>query len=157
MMPALAVAIFAFSDEGIVTPPYSSCVPSLASVPMYEPALKVPFAAESTAASTEGSTPFATVPTKYLQSDLSETQPLLSTHITYLPVPAAWTAATEPSPTEPATGKTMSAPSEKNVVVSVLPAVWSVKFPMKVPEPLQVASEHAPLPGVQPSTLTCFL
>ena len=48
----------------------------------------------------------------------------------------------------------MSAPSEKKVVVSVLPAVWSVKLPMKVPDPLHVASVHAPLPGVQPRTLT---
>jgi len=49
---------------------------------MYEPALKVPFAADNTAASTDGSTPLATVPTKYLQSDASDSQPLLSTHIT---------------------------------------------------------------------------
>jgi hypothetical protein len=48
----------------------------------------------------------------------------------------------------------MSAPSEKKVVVSVLPAVWSVKLPMKVPDPAHAASEQVPLPGVQPRTLT---
>ena len=82
MMPALAVAIFAFSAAGTVMPPYSRAVPLFANVPTYVPALKVPFAAERTAAATEGSTPLATVPTNHLQSALSETQPLLSTHMT---------------------------------------------------------------------------
>src|ERR1017187_10139475 len=72
MIPALAVAIFDFSEEGTVMPPYSSAVPLFFNVPTYVPAAKVPFAAESTAASTEGSTPLATVPTNHLQSALSD-------------------------------------------------------------------------------------
>src|SRR5665213_1892919 len=157
MMPALAVAIFAFTEAGTLAPPYSSAVPLFANVPTYVPALKVPSAAERTAAITEGSTPLATVPTNHLQSALSETQPLLSTHMTLWPTPANFAAAMEPRPTDPATGKTMSAFWEKKVVVSVLPAVWSVKFPTNVPLPLQVESEHAPAAGVQPRTFTDFL
>src|SRR5665811_1817336 len=147
-------AIFVFSDAGTLMPPNSSAVPLFFNVPTYVPALKVPFAAESTAASTEGSTPLATVPTNHEQSALSETQPLLSTHMMLLPAPANLAAATEPSPTDPATGKTMSAFCEKNVVASVLPAAWSVKLPMNVPVPAHVVRVHAALPGVQPSTLT---
>src|SRR5580692_2453209 len=154
MMPAFALAISAFNVAETLMPPYSSAVPSFFSVPMYAPALKLPFAADNTAASTEGSTPLATVPMKYLQSAWSETQPLESTHMMSWPAPASFAAATDPRPPDPATGKTMSAPSEKNVVVSDLPAVWSVKLPTKVPVPGQAASEQAVFGGFQPRTLT---
>src|ERR1035437_4434315 len=118
------------------------------------PPLKVPLAAESTASRTEGSTPLATVPTNHEQSAASETQPLLSPHITLWPAPACFAAATEPRPTEPATGKTMSAFCAKKFEVSVLPAVWSVKLPTNVPLPLHVERLHAPAAGVHPRALT---
>ena len=44
-------------------------------------------------------------------------------------------AATEPRPTEPATGKTMSAFSLKKVLVSAAPLAWLVKSPVNEPVP----------------------
>ena len=59
---------------------------------------------------------------------------------------ACWTALAAPSPTLPATGKMMSAPSLMNVWVRVWPLVWLVKSPVN--EPFWVFSS-------QPSTCTC--
>ena len=83
------------------------------------------------------------------------THPSVSTQNMFtLSLPAAWsacwTAFAAPSPTLPATGKMMSAPSLMNVSVSVWPLVWLVKSPVN--EPFWVCS-------FQPSTCTfvpCF-
>ena len=95
--------------------------------------------------------PFSTLVMKYLQYCAALTQPSTSTHIMFtfwLPAAASasWTALAAPSPTLPATGKMMSAPSLMNVWVSVWPLVWLVKSPVK--EPFWVCS-------FQPSTCTC--
>ena len=88
---------------------------------------------------------------KYLQYCAALTQPSRSTHSMFtfwLPaeVSACWTALAAPSPTLPATGKMMSAPSLMNVWVRVWPFVWLVKSPVN--EPFWVFS-------FQPSTCTC--
>src|SRR5579872_938181 len=104
MMPFLIATSFALTDAGIMIPPYSSEVPLFFRVPVYVPPAKVPLAADNTAASTEDSTPLATVPTSHLQSLASVRQPFESTHRTEWPLPACLAAAMEPRPTEPATG-----------------------------------------------------
>ena len=109
------------------------------------PPLNVPSEALSTVALTDAVTPFSTLVMKYWQYVAALTQPSTSTHSMLTLPPALWTALAAPSPTLPATGKMMSAPSLMNVWVRVWPLVWLVKSPVN--EPFCVFS-------FQPSTCT---
>ena len=100
----------------------------------------MPWAAASTAVSTDGRMPLSTLVRKCEQPLGSEMQPSVSTHSISaepgLVESADWTAAKAPRPTPPATEKITLAPSPMRAWVSVLPRSSSVKLLVNSPLPV---------------------